>query len=201
MVLIKMVKEQKPDYSSFEKYMYGALAGRMLTSEESARHAPSALEVLAGKKGLNLGEESLGFVKGTMASEEGRKIAIDTYSAKFAEERGKYKPIDMAAWYDSVLKDIKAEDKAKILGELGKYNEPIATIYEKINDALNTLDKKARKDKFTEAQISSAKQTLEKYQRLTLVLETLDNYKFEELRPEVIKESRKKDLESLASKL
>jgi len=195
-----MTEKQKSNYS-FEKYQYGALAARLASSKESSRYAPSALEVLAGAQGLNLGEEALGFIRGTQASEKGIKTAIDIYNGKFEEEKGKYKPLDMAAWYDSVLSDLDKEDKEKILGELGKYDETLASINEKIGDALNTLDKKAKKGKFTDAQINEAKETIEKYQQLTHVLETLDNYKFEELRPGVVNESRKKDLKDLASKL
>jgi len=56
---------------AYEKYQYAGLAGNLYNSKESKRFAPGALEVLAGAKGLNLGEEALGFVRGTQASEKG----------------------------------------------------------------------------------------------------------------------------------
>ncbi|MEX2016863.1 MAG: hypothetical protein WD876_00100, partial [Candidatus Pacearchaeota archaeon] len=55
-----MAEKKQADYSSFEKYMYGALAGRMLAAGNEG-YAESSLEILAGKKGLNLGEEALKF--------------------------------------------------------------------------------------------------------------------------------------------
>jgi hypothetical protein len=197
--MAKQPAERKP--LGFEKYMYGALAGRLTQSKESSRYAPSALEILAGKKGLNLGEEALGFIRGTQASEEGIKTAINVYAGKFEEERGKYKPIDMAQWYDSILKDLDAGDKQKIVGVLGKYSETIGSIVKKFSQAGYITAEEAPEGLFTPQQIASAKATLEKYGEVLQVMDILDNYKFEELRSDAVSSRRKADLKGLASKL
>ena len=119
---------QLPD---FMKYQYGALAGRLAQSEESGRYAPSALEMLAGSKGLNLGEEAQGFIRGTNASEDGIKTAIGIYAKKFQEKRGEYKPVELASWYSNVLSSISPEDAKKITGKLAEYDETLSDINKK----------------------------------------------------------------------
>ena len=192
---------KKPAPLEFEKYQHGASAARLLASEDSARYAPSALEVLAGKKGLNLGEEALGFVRGTQASEEGVKTAINVYAGKFEEKRGKYSPAQLVNWYNPILGDLGADSRDKIANYLGKYTESLQDIRNNVNDALNTLDKKAKKGKFTQTQINLAQDILKKYQEVLNVLGILDNYKFETLRPDAVDAARKQDLENLASRL
>lgn len=197
--MAKQTDEIKP--MGFEKYMYGALAGRLAQSKESSQYAGSALEMLAGSRGLNLGEEALGFIRGTQASKEGIKTAINVYAGKFEEERGKYKPIDMAQWYDSILKDLDAGDKQKIVGALAKHTETLGSIIKKISQAGYITNDEAPEGLFTKEQIDSAKKTLEKYGEVLQVMNVLDNYKFEELRTDAVSSRRKADLKGLASKL
>ena len=192
--------EQRPDYS-FERYQYGASAARLLASEDSARYAPSALEVLAGKKGLDLGEEALGFVRGTQASEEGINKAIKVYNGKFEEKRGKYSPAQLVDWYNPILSDLEPDAKDKLANYLGKYTETLQSIRDNVNDALNTLDKRAKKGKFTQTQINLAQDIVKKYEEVLNVLGILDNYKFETLRPDAVNAARKQDLEKMASTL
>lgn len=193
-----------PDYSSFEKYMYGALAARLGSSEESSRYAPNALELLAGSKGLNLGEEAEGFIKGTRASEEGIKTAIGIYAGKFNEKREEYKPSDLVAWYSPLLADLDSGDKDKITGILGKHNESLKSINKKFKIALKIVkDSKDKdlKELYTTERISEAEETLKKYEKIMQTLNVLDNYKFEGLRPDAVNEARKEDLKGLAPKL
>jgi len=192
---------QTPKSYDFEKYQYGALAARLLASKENSRHAGSALEVLAGAKGLNLGEEALGFIRGTQASEKGIQTAIGVYAGKFGEERGKYKPSDFAKWYAPVLGDLDKEDKAKILGELNKHNETLGKIEEKFKKAAYITSDDAPKGLFPDKDIEHAKKVIEKYGNLMYVLQALDEYKFDQLRADAVNETRKKDLKTLASKL
>ena len=197
-----MANERQPTaYSDFEKYQYGALAKGLWESEESKRYGPSALEVLAGEKGLNLGEEALGFVRGTQASEKGIQTASDVYASKFEEKRGEYSPAQLTGWYNPLLSDLDSDSKDKITNYLEKYTEPLKVIREDYADALNTLDKKAKKGKFSQEEINKAQDTKKKYEEILGVLSVLDNYKFETLRPEAVNTARKQDLKDLASKL
>ena len=198
-----MTKEKDKQSSplSFEKYAYGALAGRLLGSEESKGYAQSALEVMVGSKGLNMGEEALRFHRAFgPQSEDQMNSAINVYAGEFEKERGKYKPADMTAWYDSVLSDLAKEDKEKILGALGKYTETFETINKESSKAAYIMKGKD-KDVFSKEQIDKAKKTLEKYKEILSVISVLDNYKFEQLRPDAVSEARKSDLKGLASKL
>lgn len=187
----------------FEKYQYGALAANLAQSDEG-EFASGALEVLAGAKGLNLGEEALGFIRGTQASEDGIKTAIADYSKSFQDKRSEYQPADLADWYDSVLKGLKKEDKKKYLSALGKHDETIKTIRKKVKIASRIV--KAQEDddikgEYTPEQVSKAKETMDEYRNIFSVMAALDQYKFEELRPVAVEAARKRDLEALAKKL
>lgn len=192
-----MEKEKpRPD---FERYQYGALAARLAHSEESARFAPGALEVLAGGKGLNLGEDAIGFFKGTMASEQGVATAIDVYASKFEEKRGGYKPSELLPWYVPVIGDLEQKDQDKILAVLHEHNEPLSSIRETYKKA-DYLGK-APKGVFSEDQVKHAQQIAKQYENLFKVMAVLDFYKFETLRGDAVDETRKKELKNLASKL
>lgn len=115
---------------TYKDYQYGALASRLLGTEESRQYAPSSLEVLAGAKGLNLGEEALGFVRGTQASEEGIKTASDVYNSNFEEKRGEYSPAQLVDWYNPLLSDLDSDVRDRITNYLGKYKEPLKNIRE-----------------------------------------------------------------------
>lgn len=196
--------ENQAQHYLFEKYQYGALARILASSEESQRYAPSALEVLAGEKGLNLGEEALGFIRGTQASEKGIATAINIYDGKFQEKRGEYSPADLAPWYDSVLKDIDQGDREKIIRYLAKHTESLKDINKKIKRALRirkSQEDEDLKDEYTPEQVSQANDTIRKYQEIYNLVQTLDTYKFEQIRPDAVKATRKLELKSLASKL
>lgn len=185
----------------FQKYQYAGLAASLATSKEGAKYVPGALQVLAGDQGLKLGEEALGFIRGTNITKEGIKEAINVYYQKFQDERNKYKPVNLVDWYDSVLNGLEYTEKGKILIALGKNNETIGSISEKVREAMYTLSDTAPKNMFTSEQKSEAKETIEKYKDVLDIMETLDNYKFEELRSDAVEATRKRSLEDLVKTL
>ena len=185
----------------FEKYQYAGLAASLAKSEEGTQYVPGALQVLAGEKGLKLGEEALGFIRGTQASEEGIRTAINVYNKKFQDERNKYKPVNLAKWYDSVLSGLEYTERTKILIALGKNNETLKDISEKVRKAAYIIDDKAPENMFTPKQRSEAKETIEKYKDVFNTMAVLDNYKFEELRSDAVEATRKRSLEDLVKTL
>ena len=200
--------EQKRELPNFQKYQYGALAARLALSKESARYMPGALEKLVGPEGLNFGKAAEGIVHGWRASlAKGEQTAVLTsinyYNQQFEEERGEYKPIELVnSWYAPVLNSIDAEDRAKIVAYLGKYDETLDVINSKDTEARHTLEGKEKGIKsYTPERVSAANETMTKYGKVLQIIETLDNYVFEDLRPDVVKAARTRDLKDLASKL
>lgn len=190
---------EKSKIFEFERYQYGALSARLLADKGSSRFAPSALEVLAGVKGLNLGEESLEFIKsyGEITPEQ-LKNATGVYAQKFEEKRGSYKPQELEPWYDSILTGLKPTEREKILAQL-KCDETLNQIREKYEDAQTVHDASDRL--FTPEKKAEAKKTLENYQNLLGLIGILDSYKFESLRGDAVDVERVNTLKSLASKL
>jgi hypothetical protein len=187
----------------FKRYQYGALGAYLLQSKDkdTVNLAPGALEVLVGSKGLNLGEDSMGLLAGTQASEKGLKTAFAEYNRKFEEKRGEYKPAELVSWYDPALKGLEDAEKNKLVGALGKHDETIKSIREKYHDAVFTTSDEAPKGKFTDQQITKAKETIEKYNTVLSIMQTLDRYMLESLRPDAVNSTRIATLKDLASKL
>jgi len=187
----------------FEKYQYGAVAGYLASSDDDStrRFAPNALEVLAGEKGLNLGEEALGFIRGTQASEKGIQTAIGVYGGAFQEKRAQYKPSELTSWYSPALSGLDDETKDKLLGELSKHDETIGDINKKLQRAAYILDNKAPRGFHPEDVVEQAKATQQKYGGAFLVMQALDEYVFENLRADAVEVTKAKELKDLASKL
>ena len=191
-------QRQLPD---FQKYQYAAVARLMSQSKENKGYAVSALEMLAGSNGLNLGEDADGFIAGAKASEKGIETAINIYAGKFQEKRGEYKPAELISWYNPVLSSADPEDAEKIKAELAKYDETYADIESKYTEAVHLVEGLKKGIEYTDEQKSNAEKTIQKYNDVMILMQELDNYALEELRPEVVKTERKSKLKGLASKL
>jgi len=182
--------------SNFERYGYGALAGRLLRS--NPKYANGSLDVLAGEEGLNLGEDAVGFIRGTQASKEGVETAISVYAGKFEEERGRLKPSELASWYDSVLEGLDEGDKDTIIDTLGKYDETVGDLTMKVTKAQKVLE---APEAFGKIEVSKANGTMRKYGEVLSVISMLDEYVFERMRPVAVEATRKRSLEALAKQL
>ncbi|MBU2616097.1 MAG: hypothetical protein KKC19_03260 [Nanoarchaeota archaeon] len=191
-------QEQTPDYSTFEKYQYGALAARFLNQkdEQSAR---SSLELLAGKGGLNLGEEAEGFIRGTQASEKGIQTATEIYSGKFGEAQGGYSPSDLSGWYSDILSDLGGDESARITQYLKDFSESYEGIIAKMVKADHIL-KGRELEASNPEQITEAEETFKKYGNLTNLVQKLTGYKFDILCKNVTVVNMKNELGELASK-
>ncbi|MFH1311070.1 MAG: hypothetical protein ABIH65_01555 [Nanoarchaeota archaeon] len=186
----------------FEKYQYGALAARLYNSKESNMYAPSALEVLAGKDGLNLGEEALGFIRGTQASDKGIQTAIGVYAGQFEQKRGQYNLSELLnKWYSPVLAGLDKTDIDKIRSKLGESKETYAEINEKYIEAEHVIEGIKKGIKTSEEKIADAIKTLQKYEEIKKIVDILDDYKFESLRTKAVDVSRIQDLKGLASRI
>ncbi|MBU1252070.1 MAG: hypothetical protein KKC96_00560 [Nanoarchaeota archaeon] len=196
-----MAEKKQPDYSSFERYQFGALAGVLAGSEESARHAPRALEILAGKDGLNLDPNAKEYHDsfGEQTPEQIEK-AIKTYSGKFRKARGELSPVDLIGWYSDVLSCLDEGEMEKVVAYFGQYEEPLGAIESKMGKASH-IKKGEGTGANTDEEVAAAEKMLQKYGTLMQVMSVLDNYKFENLRPNVVGMSKKEDLKGIAAQL
>jgi len=193
--MTKQAKKQE-----FERYAYGSAAAQLASDKASSRYAGGALEVLAGKKGVNLGEEAEGFIIGTLASPKGIQDASENYNGKFNKYRGEIKVGDLGEWYGSTLTGLNATEKAKILAEFDKFKDKnLGAILKKATNASYQLEDPD--NNFNKEVKNKATDTLKKYANLLNMMDILDNYKNEEMRPDAVKATRKKDLKNLTSKL
>ena len=197
---------EKSQAYDFERYQYAGLAGRLATSEDGARYVPGALETLVGPKGLGVGEDALGVMKAFRtfegddpASQRRIQEGIVAYAKRFEEKRAKYKPAELAGWYQPLIADLDKEDQDKILAALNEHDETLASIRDEYDKAAYIY--KAPKGLFSPEQKAISKKIMEKYENVLLTMQTLDNYKFETLRGDAVDSARKTDLKNLASKL
>lgn len=188
--------ENTPEY---QRYQQALVAATLWNSRESKKYSNGSLEALAGKKGLNLGEEALGFVAGTQASEKGMETAIGVYHEKFQEELGKQKLGDLGLWYNPILEGLEDNEKSKLLKALSKYDITIGNLKKEVQEASWILE--APEGKVDEKEREAAKETLKKYEETVKVFDILNSYKVESLRPEAVNATRIQELKGLAKKL
>lgn len=203
--------QKTPDYSAFEPYQYAALAARLMAgSDDDKRYVPATLENLLGSKGMNIGAEGLRAMKAfgalDMVDEEGHpdpnavnKIqrGIMTYAVEFEKARGKLSPADLAGWYMPALNG-SVEDKKKINDYLGQYKESSEKIITALAKAQHTLKTPGG---ISDEEKAKAEGTIKKYNNIMALIQTLDKYKFEDLKGTVVQATRKQELKDLASKL
>lgn len=196
-----MTEEQVP--LEFEKYQYGALAAHLASSKdpETARLAGGTLELLAGKDGLNLGDDAVGFIEGTQASDKGVQRAINIYAGHFHEKMSKYKPAQLSSWYAPALKGLDEDTRGILLGELSNHQETVGQIENKVHEAQYVLGDEAPEGFHSQEEIDRAQKTQLKYNGVLLVMHTLQRYVFENLRSESVNANRLKELKDLAGKL
>lgn len=189
-------KEKKP--LEFERYLYGGLASRLYSNEDDRFYTGGALEKLAGSDGLNLGEEALGFVRGTNASEEGIKTALNVYKPKYEEGMKKTSISDLVSYYRPFLSELDSAEQKKILSIFDDYKDfTYGKLIDEIEDAEHDL--KGSDRKVSPEQKEKARQTIEKYKRPYNVLKLLENTKFESIRYGAVQATTTQQLKGLAS--
>lgn len=171
----------------FEKYAFGALAKQLYERGEKA-YAAGALEALAGKDGLDLGEEAQGFIQGAYASENGIQTAIQIYQQTFAEKRGQEKIKDLFSWYNPILGNATSQQSANIQ-TIFDVDETLGDVTNKVLEAQHILS--SPQGMFNQAEIDAAKDTANKYQGVVELLGQLDNFMYEDMRPVAVSRARK----------
>ncbi len=182
---------------TFESYQYAALASRLLN--QSPEYVSGALEVLAGERGLDLGEEASGFVRGAMVSEEGIKTAIGIYGSKYMEQRGEQTPGSLLNWYNPVLEGLENEQREAIFGILEAQDETVESIDKASREAKHKLE--GPEGMYTPEELREARETIRRYEEVNKTMGTLDRYMMENLRPDAVDATRKRELGGLAREL
>lgn len=182
------------------RYQNGALAGLFSSSKQDSIYVNGALYELASSMGIE--EEAKGFIDGAMASREGVKTAIGVYSEKYQHALEDVNIEDLQTHYNEFIEGYLDEEKVgKINGELLKFSkEKFGDISKKIKRSEYILKGKDTYD-FSDGEKEEAKATIEKYKNLVTILETLEQIKFEQLRPNAVRRSQKNLLETITEGL
>jgi len=187
-------KDETPGY---QKYQYGALAGRFFNSEESREFTDGAFFVLAEDLGIE--EYGKHFIEGTLESEEGTKKAARGYSKDFENAFNSQKP-SIDGWYSSTLNGLSDDEKATIKNVFLEHKDKsYAQIQKEAQEAMYKT--KAPEGMYSKEEISKNRKILEKYEKFIILKGKLDTYKFETLREKAVEMSRLRNLKDLTSKL
>jgi hypothetical protein len=195
------MEEEIPKYiQDLNRYQYADVAARLGSNEETAQFMPSALEKLVS--GFGVDKDILeGLKAGTLASEEGIKAAVGIYSGKYQKALG---TLNFSEFYDvrySTIKSLLGEEKAmEAKATFEKYKDKsIASINKKVEQAKAIL--KDKTGLFNDEQKAEAKKTKEKLEPLYMLIQTLEQRKFEELRNDATKQAYKESVTELLGKL
>ncbi len=192
-----MTENQTPSY---QRTMYGGLAGYFTGRKEDQKHVRGALEVLAGKDGVDLDEEQLGFMKGALSTKESTQNTGKIYARQYLQALGTQKVSDLAKFYAPILSGIDGKAVARIGKVLEKFgDETRRSIENAFGKAQYVLEDQF--GVFSDEQKADAQETIKKYEPIMAVFATLDEYTFEGLRPKAVDRTRKSDLEALAKQI
>ncbi len=187
----------------FDQLKYATLAAQLAQSEEGARYIPGALDSLAGPEGLDLGEDALGFIRGSQASEQGIKTAIETYHNLYNKKKSdQVVNTELLNYYQNaeVFNNLEDADRDKLVREFTRHQGlTFGQIEEQIKDAQYKLSDP--ENYFTDDQKDGARQILEGYQKFIAVEEMSERYLMESLRPDSVNATRVREMKNLADRL
>lgn len=181
------------------RYQAGELAKRFYESRDSRNYVGGALYQLASDMGVE--EEADGFIKGSMASRQGMETAAKVYSEKYHEAFKDVSMGDLKGHYENYITEYGDEDAAKVTAEFDKFSsETHGDITKKLARAEYVLKGEALGE-YTENDRTAAKETLEKYGRISLIMKQLEDIKFENIRGDAVKISQEESSRELIEKL
>jgi len=173
------------------RYQYGALSARLLQTKEGSAFIGGALEQLAYD--LNIEKSALGFIRGSMASENGLKIAAGEYAEIYENAEGELKISELYNFYKKDIdKYLKGEEKEIISKKYASDNTNVGDIKKKIAKIKHNLkspDEKERKD---------AEKEIKEYQDIIVLLHVIQDEQYKNLLPKAIERTNKRLLEGLA---
>lgn len=173
------------------RYQYGALSARLSQSEEGSSYIGGALEQLASDLGIE--ESAEGFIHGSMASEQGLKMAAGVYAKKYENALGELKISELYNFYKKDIDKYLEDDEKEIISKkyasdntnLGDVKKKIA----KIQHNLKSPDEKERKD---------AEKAMKEYQNISILLHIVQDEQYKNLLPKAIERTNKNLLKNLA---
>ncbi len=134
-------------------------------------------------------------------SRQGLKAATETYAEEHRKQMETVKGNDLKDWYTGdVLDGLSAEDKTSFEGKLTEHgDETFGEISKSYRLAATKVN--APEGDYAEAEITAARQVLEKYQSFMVVNEELQDFKLQNMQAATLPFARKRHLKDLASKL
>ena len=174
------------------EYQNAGLAMYLLKSEESQKFLPGALEQLAEDLGVD--KKARGFINGAFASEDGLKIATQTYAQDYIKGLKEAKIDELYEHYKPTIDNYLDDDeKVKLQSEFNKYsNKEFGNIMEETEKAKYQIEDKygivSDKDK------AVAREVLKKYKEIISFINLLEEIKFENLRPKATERTYKEIL-------
>jgi hypothetical protein len=173
------------------RYQYGALAGRLLQSEEGGAYIGGALEQLASDLGIEKSAE--GFIHGSMASERGLELAAGSYAGKYEKAIGE---LTVKGLYDAY--------KEYFEGNLSNEEKEIVKKKYDTNDTnIGELKKKIAKLRHNEKspdakERENAKKELENYKDIISMFMIIQDNLYKNLLPKAIERTNHARLKMLA---
>ena len=156
-------------------------------------------KLILGLPGVNA-DDIKPLLEGTRASKEGIKIAVSGYEILYEIARGKIEIPEMYTYYSATINDFfpATDELAKVKAVFDVYpGETYKSIKKKIVEAGNVMK---NPDIYSEADVKSAEETAEKYQKVMALVESLEKYETQGLLEPIAKESQKEQIRNLVLK-
>ena len=172
-------------------YQGGALAGRLLQSEDGQSYLGGALEQIASDLGLE--ESAMGFINGSMASEDGIKVAVGTYNKKYEDALGELSVKDFYEFYrDGFEKGLNDEEKETLRKKYDSNKSNIKDVKGKIAKLQHQMKSPDEKER------EAATKEMEKYSDIMNLLVINQDILYMNLLPKAIEKTNMRRIKELA---
>lgn len=185
--------------ADLNKFAYGALAENMRNKRVDDKYVKGSLDALADNLGFS--DTAKGFIEGAYMSRQGLEMATTTYAQEHEKEMQTVTGTNLKDWYTGdVLDGLSDVDKASFNNALEKHGaETFGDISRQYRLAATKVN--APEGDYTEAEVTAARDIIEKYQTFMIANNELQDFKLEGIRANTLPFARKRHLKDLASKL
>ena len=182
-----------------KKYRLGPVASQLAEAGDFRTATKTLDSLVLGLPGVNA-DDVRPLLEGTKASREGINTAVSVYHTLYEQARGKIELSEMFDYYSGTINNFFStpDELNKVKAVFDAYSgETYGSIKRRVVEASN-IGKNP--DIYSEADVKSAKETLQKYQKVMTLIGALEKYGDRNLLNPIVEDSEKEQIREIVLK-
>lgn len=178
------------------KYRLGPIASQLAEAGDFRTATKTLDKLVLALPGVNA-EDVRPLLEGTKASREGINTAVSVYDTLYEQARGK---IELSEMFDHYFRTINhyfftPDELKKVKDVFDVYSgETYGSIKKRVVEATNI---RKNPDVYSEADVKSATQTLQKYQKVMTLIGALEKYETRNLLGPIVEDSENEQIREI----